>query len=189
MPSDPMVEHGPGLDPHIWFDPTQVIHWVDRIMRTLVHADPDHALAYRTNASNYQTELGALDDWIQEQLGVIPSDRRKLVLDHLAMGYFAERYGFEIVSALLPAFSSAAETSARDLAVMSNTIREQAIPAIFVGMDSNPRLAQQLALDLGIEVVQLYTGSLSSLTGPAATYQAMMMYNVLAIQQALSPGG
>jgi ABC-type Zn uptake system ZnuABC Zn-binding protein ZnuA len=108
-----------------------------------------------------------------------------LVLDHLVMGYFADRYGFEMISALVPAFSSAAEASARELADLSDIIRAEGVQAIFIGVDTNPRLAEQIAGDLDIEVVQLYTGSLGSPGGPAETYLEMMQYNVLAIKQVL----
>lgn len=184
-PSGGDSEQGEGLDPHVWFDPTMVSHWVDRIETALAQLNPDHAAEFHVNASRYRSELESLDGWIRDQLISIPGGRRKLVLDHLVLGYFADRYDFEVVSALVPAFSSAAETSAHELALLDTTIRSEGLPVIFIGMDTNPRLAEQLAGDLGIEVVQLYTGSLSRAGGPANTYIEMMQYNVLAMQRVL----
>ena len=65
-----------GLDPHVWFDPNQVVQWVDRIELALSRLDPDHAAEYTTNARQYTEELSDLDAWIQEQVASIPVDRR-----------------------------------------------------------------------------------------------------------------
>jgi zinc/manganese transport system substrate-binding protein/manganese/iron transport system substrate-binding protein len=180
-------EHGSSLDPHVWFDPNHVSHWVDQIELALTQIDPQNTISYQENAQKYRKELSSLDDWIQDQVATIPIDQRKLVLDHLVMGYFADRYGFEMLSALVPAFSSAAEASPRELAELGDMIDAEEIQAIFIGVDTNPRLAQQIANDLGISVIEIYTGSLGPTDGPAATYLEMMQYNVLAMMNALSP--
>jgi ABC-type Zn uptake system ZnuABC Zn-binding protein ZnuA len=176
-----------GIDPHVWFDPVLVSHWVDRIEQSLSRLDPAYAEEFKASASRYHDELSNLDQWIDEQVISIPAGQRKLVLDHLLLGYFADRYGFEMISALVPAFSSAAEASPRELAVLTEVILAEGVPAIFVGVDTNPNLAEQIAGDLGIEVIELYTGSLGPLGGPADSYLEMMQYNVLAIKQALGP--
>lgn len=180
-------EHSGGLDPHVWFDPAYVAGWVDRIELALSRLDPGNTEFYGKNAERYRSELSTLDAWIEEQAGAIPPVRRKLVLDHLVLGYFAERYGFEIISALVPAFSSAAEPSPRELAALSEAIDAEGIPAIFIGVNTNPLLARGIASDLGVEVVELYTGSLGPAGGDADTYLKMMQYNVLAIARALNP--
>ncbi len=185
--SDEDGEHGQGRDPHVWFDPQLVSHWVDRVEQAFARLDPLHAPDYQILAASYRNELAALDSWIRTQVDFIPVERRKLVLDHLVLGYFAARYNFDVVQALVPAYSSAAEPSPRELASLVEILSAERIPAIFIGMEANPRLAKQLAADLGIEVVMLYTGSLGPSGGPAATYLDMMQYNVLAIRHALAP--
>ena len=44
----------------------------------------------------------------------IPAERRLLVTNHEALGYFAKRYGFEIVDTIIASLSSEAGTSAQD---------------------------------------------------------------------------
>ena len=58
--------------------------------------------------------------------------------------------------------------------------------AVFVGTTVNPQVAERLAGDLGIRVVPVYTGSLSAADGPAASYVALMRYDVQALVEALS---
>ena len=48
-------------------------------------------------------------------------------------------------------------------------------------------LAESVAADLGIELVAIYTGSLSEPGGPADTYQDFMRTNVERIVAALAP--
>ena len=75
--------------------------------------------------------LEALDAEVRTNLEVVPPERRKLVTGHESMGYFASRYGFVLIGAIIPGISSQGEVSARQLAGISELIREQAVPAIF----------------------------------------------------------
>jgi manganese/iron transport system substrate-binding protein len=116
----------------------------------------------------------------------IPEQNRKLVTDHLAFGYFAQRYGFEMVGAVVPAYSTDAEPSARELADLNDKIKAQGIPALFVGITTNPQLTALIAQDTDVKLVSLYIGSLSKPGGPADTYIRFMQYDVNAIVQALA---
>ncbi len=179
------ADHG-GLDPHVWTDPNNVILWTETIAEALAQADPAHEEEYRQNAAAYIAELQALDAWVRAQVERIPPQRRLLVSDHLAWGYFADRYGFTQVGALVGAFSANASPSAQELAALEDRIRETGAPAIFIGFNASDALAQQIAADTGVRVVRLYTGSLTSPTGEAPTYLAFMRYNVEAIVSALA---
>ncbi len=181
---DQEQEHATG-DPHIWFDPNLVMIWVENITRTLSEKDPQNATIYQKNAEAYTAQLRELDQWIRQQVETIPPENRLLVTDHKTFGYFAERYGFTQVGAVLPGFSTLAEPSAQELAALEDTIRQLSVKAIFVGTTVNPNLAQRIAEDTGVKLVYLYTGSLSEKDGPANTYLNFMRYNVAAIVEAL----
>ncbi len=174
------------VDPHVWFDPLNVMVWVRNIARALRTLDPAHAEVYAANARRYEDELRKLDAWIRDQVARVPPEQRKLVTDHAVFGYFAQRYGFEQVGAIVPGGSSAAEPSAQALVALEETIREQKVRAIFVGKTVNPSLAQRIAEDTGVRIVFLYTGSLSAPGGPADTYLKLMRYDVTAIVKALT---
>lgn len=182
--SDEGDDHS-GADPHTWFDPNNVIIWVDNIEVAMSTLDPGNAQAYAENAAAYRSELAALDGWIRDQVDQVPLARRRLVTDHTAFTYFCTAYGFEQIGAVVPAYSTLAEPSAQELAALEETIKQYDIPAVFVGRTVNPDLAQQVAQDTGTELVFLYTGSLSEPGGPAADYVSFMRYDVSAIVQAL----
>lgn len=177
--------HHQGGDPHTWQRVANVKRWVENIHASLSQLDPANAEAYHAATEAYLAELDALDSDIRAKIETIPAESRKLVTDHETFGYFADEYGFTIVGALIPSLSTAAEPSAQALAQLQDQLAAEGVKAIFVGTTVNPRLAEQIAQDLGIQVVGLYSDSLSAPDGPAATYLDFMRYNVDAIVAAL----
>lgn len=170
--------HHGEFDPHVWMDPTLVAVWATEIAEALAEVDPPHGADYARRADACVGKLDELDAWIREQVAAIPCDRRILVTDHDVFGYFADRYEFTVLDTIIPGFSTVSEPSARHLAELREAIAEHSIPAIFVGSTVNPQVARVVADDLGIEVVVVYTGSLSEPGGSAATYQEFMRTNV-----------
>jgi len=177
-------EHTDG-DPHTWVDPNNVKIWVENIRSALTAADPAGEAVYRANADAYLKQLEEIDAWIQEQVAQIPPENRKLVTDHQVFGYFAERYGFEQIGAIIPGYSTAAQPTAQEAAAIEDAIRGLGVKAVFVGKTVNPSLAQRVAEDTGIRLVGLYHGSLSEPGGEAGTYLDYLRYNVTQMVNAL----
>jgi ABC-type Zn uptake system ZnuABC Zn-binding protein ZnuA len=177
-------EHESG-DPHMWLDPNRVVTYVENIRDGLVEADPEGAEIYQANADAYIAELNELDGWITDQVAQIPVERRILVTNHEALGYFADRYGLRVAGTVIPSLSSEAATSAQGMAAVIDKIRATNAPAIFLGEVENPALANQIAAETGVTVVDdLYLESLTD-GSPAATYIDMMKYNVSKIVEVL----
>ena len=174
-----------GVDPHVWFDPTIVVLWTQNAAAALGARDPANRGIYQANADAYVESLRSLDAWITENVAAIPQAQRVLVTDHFVFGYFARRYGFEVVGAVIPAYSSSASPSPQDLADLLGAIQEHGVKAVFVGLSANADATQAVAQDAGIQVVPLYTESLSEPGGPADSYLGMLEYNVNAIVEAL----
>ena len=178
-------EHDEGeIDPHVWFDVKNVMQWVEMIEQVLSTLDPANAPAYQAHAASYTQELEELDAWVVEQVAAIPQANRKLVTNHPSFGYLAGRYGLEQIGAVYPV-SPSAEPSARDIALLEDTIREYGVPAVFAESTVNPKLAQQVADDTGVELVALYSGSLGEPGSGAETYVLLIRYDVGAIANAL----
>ncbi len=176
-------EHG--VDPHMWLDPNRVITYVENIRDGLIQIDAQGAETYNANADAYINQLKELDAWIMEQVNTIPAERRLLVTNHEAVGYFAERYGFEVVGAVIPSLSTDAGTSAKEMSALIEQIKDSGAPAIFLGEVENPDLANQIAEETNAKVVaDLYLESLTD-GAPAATYIEMMKYNVTSIVNGL----
>lgn len=173
------------VDPHSWMDPQNVKIWADNIASALAEADPANADDYRANAEAYKSQLDDLDAWAMEQIALIPQENRVLVTDHEALGYFAQHYGFEIVGAIIPSYSTLSEPSAGELADLETAIQQFGVKAIFVGTSMNPSLAERVAADTGVKLVPFYTEALSGTNGPAPTYLDMIRYDVGAAVESL----
>jgi ABC-type Zn uptake system ZnuABC Zn-binding protein ZnuA len=180
-----LLSNADGTDPHLWLDPNNVIAYTENIREGLKQFDPDGAEIYDANASAYIDKLTELDAWINGQVAQIEPQRRVLVTNHEAFGYFADRYGFRVVGAIIPSFSSDASPSAQQMADLIEQIKVHQVPAIFLDASDNPDLAQQIASETDVKVVtDLHLESLTN-GAPAGTYIDMMRDNVTKIVKAL----
>jgi len=169
-------------DPHFWLDPNHVIHYAQQIRDGLIALDPRGESKYGRNTVEYVDQLEDLDRWIKEQVAVIPPEARLLVTNHESFGYFADRYGFEIVGTIIPSVSTGSSPSAQQMVALVEAINASNTRAIFLEAGSNPQLAEQLADEAGITVIaDLRTQPLF----PGEGYIEMMMYNARVIVDAL----
>jgi zinc/manganese transport system substrate-binding protein len=172
-------------DPHIWQDPTLVASTTDGIEATGLGFGRDPDLV-SVCADEYRAELEALDAEIAALIESIPPDNRVMVTSHDSLGYFARRYGLEVVGTVIPSNTTLAETNAADLAALSEVIAARHVPAVFTEELASTNDADALAARLGVPVVPLVTDALTSEPG-TDTYIGMMRSNAQAIARALSP--
>jgi ABC-type Zn uptake system ZnuABC Zn-binding protein ZnuA len=169
-------------DPHFWLDPNYGVHYTEKIRDGFIEVDPDGNAVYAQNAAQYIGKLGELDAWIVDQVSQIPAEQRLLVTNHESFGYFADRYQFKILGTILPSFSTGSSPSAQQLVQLIEAIRVTKTPAIFLESGTNPELAEQVAREAGVEVIEnLLTHSTSTPGG----YLEMLEYNTSAIVEAL----
>ncbi|MBM3667129.1 MAG: zinc ABC transporter substrate-binding protein [Actinobacteria bacterium] len=177
-------EHGhSGDDPHVWMDPTRVATAVPAIADALAEADPDNAEGYRERAREYVTELEALDGEVEEQLAEVPENQRELVTSHDALGYFADRYGFEVIATPFPASGPEAEPSAAAIVEVEEAVQASGVPAVFAEETDDPQVLEQIADRTGVEIVD---GLLVEAPGDAGSYVEMMRRNAELIAGALA---
>jgi ABC-type Zn uptake system ZnuABC Zn-binding protein ZnuA len=189
--SEKIIEASAGLtvvngDPHFWLDPAQVLTYVDNIRDALARIDPDGKNVYISNASAYKQKLIELDTWIKQEVEKIPPKNRLLVTNHETLGYFASRYGFQVIGSLLASLSSEASPSPRELAQLSDSLRALPVRIIFLEAGSNSKLGEQIASETNAKIItDLYLESLSPEGGAADTYLDMMKHNMSVIVSAL----
>lgn len=175
-----------GADPHVWFDPVRVSATLGELAE---HLTDDAGLAPDAVAdclSRYQAELAQLHDELVEILSAVAPADRRLVTDHDALGYFADRYGFEVIGTVIPSFSTMAETNPAALEELAEVIAETGVRAIFAEDHRSDDTIQALASRAGpVEVATLYTGSLGQPGSGADTYAGFMRTNAGIIANAL----
>lgn len=182
------ADQGGAPDPHFWTDPAQVLAVVDALEPLLAGIDGVDADAVRRQTAAYRADLEALDAEMSAAFGGIPAQRRSLVTNHHVFGYLAQRFGFEVVGAVIPGGTTLASPSAADLDDLATAVREAGVPAIFAESSQPDRLIQVLADEAGVDVdvVPLFTESLTAPGGGAATYLEMQRANTERITSGLS---
>ena len=176
-------DHG-DIDPHLWLDPSLVADAIGPIADRVIATTGADATAIEGCVDAYRSELLTLDDEIADRMDAVPAARRVLVTNHDAYGYFADRYGLEVVGTVIPSTSTMAETNAAELEELAAVVEREAVPAIFVDSDQDTAEADELAATLDIEVVRLRTDSLGD-DDATDTYVELMRTDADAVASAL----
>ncbi|MFO7299693.1 MAG: metal ABC transporter substrate-binding protein [Actinomycetes bacterium] len=177
--------HDPGdLDPHFWMDPLRVADAARLVAAALEEVDPGKGWMERAEA--YGALMESVHAEIEGLVGGVPEGSRLLVTNHATLGYFADRYGWEVAGTVIPGGSSTGAPSSGDMAALVRMIRERGIPAIFADATRNADVARAVAEEAGgVEVVELHTESLTGPDGPAPTLADMLAHDARAIAGAM----
>ena len=172
-------DHGhEGLDPHYWLDPENAKIMAEAIARELALLDASQAQFYADRASDFKAEIDQKFIAWQELLSVFY--KRQLAVFHDAWGYFAKRFGLEIVATFEP--FPGKSPSPQELITMQTEIKENQVKALFIEPQLSSEAAEALAQDLGVEIWRL--DPLGGTTGKES-YLELIDYNIQAIYGAL----
>lgn len=182
--------HSDEADPHYWLSAPNAIRMVENARDSLVEAAPDAADAIAERAAALIGRLEDADADIRGLIDEIPEDRRLIVTDHDALGYFIDEYGLTFGGSVFPSLDVTAEPSAQDVEELVATIRANDIPAIFTESAVNPALSGAVAAETDARLVDdpLYTDSLGPSGSGADTLDGMLLHNARIIHDALVAG-
>ncbi len=182
------ASEGGAADPHFWTDPARMVDVVTAVEAALLEVPGIDGAAIRANADGYLDELAGLDAEMTAAFAAIPDERRALVTNHHVFGYLADRFDFRVIGAVIPSGSTLAAPSAADLRQLASAVEEAGVPTIFAESSQPDRLVQVLASEVGVdvEVVELFTESLTEPGEGADTYLTMMRTNTERIAQGLT---
>ena len=177
-------------DPHLWHDVSLWQRIAKPIANFLIQKDPLHALYYAARAQEYEDKLKDLDEWVQDQISLIPENRRILITAHDAFSYFGKRYGLQVIG--LQGLSTDAQITPHDIQKAVYYCIQYDIPALFLESSIPPQsiLAVQKAAAAREKKItiapELFSDSLGDQTTTAHTYCDMIRYNVETIVSALT---
>jgi len=181
--SDEEHSHG-GEDPHVWLDMNRAAAGASLIGAQL--AERTGEATYATCGDEVASDIESVNAEVTAILDSVPDDRRILVTDHDAFEYFASTYGFDIAGVVIPGGSTLGDPSSAELAALAQTITDSGVPAIFANTADPQALSEALAQEAGgVQVVELYVGSIGEPGTPADSYQGMMRVNAQRIADAL----
>jgi zinc/manganese transport system substrate-binding protein len=146
-------------DPHLWTDPLA--------MKAVVAALADYLKAnlginVDAQSQDLQARLDNLNTQVADEVATLPIDSRKLVTGHESLGYFAQRYGFKLIGAVIPSLSDQADVSAADIATLKQEILDNHVKAIFAELGTSAAVIDEIGAETGANVVQLTTHALLS---------------------------
>jgi zinc/manganese transport system substrate-binding protein len=185
-------DHGPE-DPHVWLDPVRMADGARLIAAELAAVAPAvPAEEWEARGEAYATELLAVHAQMEELLAEVPAERRVLVTNHDALGYFADRFDFEVLGTVVPGATTQVEADPRQFAQLVETVEAAQVPAVFAENTDATTLAEQLASevlgrsDLEVDVVRLYTDALGEPGSGAETYPDLLVTNAELVAGALA---
>jgi ABC-type Zn uptake system ZnuABC Zn-binding protein ZnuA len=185
----PQIRRGGEVDPHWWQDPRNAARAVGEIRAALAAADPPHATAYRAAAQRYGARIAALDAAVARCMERVPAGRRKLVTTHDALGYYARRYGIQVIGTVIPSLSTAGQPSAGQTADLVRTIQRAGVSAIFAESSVNPKVEAAIASEAGAHVgPALWADTLGPRGSDGATYLQSIAANTRALVEGFTGG-
>lgn len=152
IPSGDRDQATGAADPHLWTDPLVMKQVLDALADEL-HARFGVKLSARCD--DLDARLERLDAEVRTMVASVPEARRRLVTGHESLGYFARRYGFTLVGAIIPSISTQAEVSASQLAALERILHASPVPAIFTEVGTPKAIVDALANDLKVRAVPL----------------------------------
>ena len=169
-------DHG-AIDVHVWTSPATLVDMVAPLAAELGTA---LSVDLTTAATALTASLNALDSEILDLMATLPDC--ELVTGHDELGYFAERYGCELIGTVIPSSTTTAEASAGQLAQLKKVIAERSAPVIFTSLGTPRAVADQIARESGVTVVELST----HVMGDATSYGDFMRRLATTIVEALA---
>jgi ABC-type Zn uptake system ZnuABC Zn-binding protein ZnuA len=170
-------------DPHYTADPRNGQRMVATLARAMADADPDHAEAYRANAKRVVNELADLHRDLRERAAAYRG--LKVATYHRAWGYFADAFGFDVVTTIEP--QPGITPSPAQLADTIRRLERAGAKVVIVETYSNHDQAKHVADAIGGRAVVLpsYVNGVAD----AKSYQDLFRHNVERVLEAARSAG
>ncbi len=173
----PLVTLGDGLpprsttsgapDPFLWLDLANAGQMVKALTDALVAADPADEAAFNAARDAYSAELTRTDDELRRVLG--PVAGRGLVTAKETFGWFAARYGLEVVGSVVPSLDGRADIPPQHLAALRQAIQAKRVKAVFAEVSVPDASVRSLAQEVGVKPVVGSDALLGDGVGQAGT--------------------
>ena len=175
-------------DPHVWLDPERMATAASLVATQLATTTGLDAAPFQQRAATYADAARAAEAEARALLAKLPADQRKLITNHDALEYFAQRFNLEVIGTVIPGGSTLAEPSAADLSELVALIKANNVKAIFSESTVSSKLIESLAREVGsqVSVVELSTDTLGEPGSPTATYPGLIVTTARLIANGLS---
>jgi hypothetical protein len=108
---------------------------------------------------------------------------------HDALGYYANRYGLEVIGTVIPSLSTAGQPSAGETAELTEVIEHEKVRAIFTESSVNAKVEQAIARETGADIGRaLWADSLGTPGSDGETYLKSLASNTRSLVDGLTGG-
>ena len=172
----------------MWLDPERMATAASLVATQLATTTGLDAAPFQQRAGIYADAAFAAETEARALLAELPADQRKLITNHDALEYFAQRFNLEVIGTVIPGGSTLAEPSAADLSELVALIKANNVKAIFSESTVSSKLIESLAREVGsqVSVVELSTDTLGEPGSPTATYPGLIVTTARLIANGLS---
>jgi len=164
---------------HVWLSITNAISQVRNIGNALAKLDKENESLYIKNTDEYIKRLEELRNELRESM--YDHSDVKMVTSHDAFPYFAEDFGFEIVSVIEK--EEGTSPTSKEMQEIIDVIKDNEIKAIFIEKNSSTKIANTIATESGARVFEL--DSITSGDGNLLDYENRMRENIKVIKESL----
>lgn len=134
-------------DPHVWLAPAESKIIAQNTLKALKEGFPQHAAIFDSNYKLLTTRIDSVAALIDRKLA--PLTNRNILIFHPALAYYARQFGMSQIALEL----DGKEPSPKHLKDIVDLARKQNIRVIFIQKEFDVENAQQLAREIGGEVV------------------------------------
>ncbi|MBC7472592.1 MAG: zinc ABC transporter substrate-binding protein [candidate division SR1 bacterium] len=138
-------------DPHIWLSPKMAIRQIQVIRDELIKIDIKNKDIYEYNSNGAINNLAQLDNEYETRLA--NCTKNEVITSHNFLQYLAKEYRFK--STPISGISPESEPSSKDLAQISQLVKEKGIKYIFSETLASPKLAETIAKETGAQILVL----------------------------------
>lgn len=178
-------EHDEEYDEHVWTSPDNAAAIVRALGKRAGELFPENAGEISANTENYAGEIDVIDS---EMKRLLSGEERYFIFgDRFPLLYFFQHYGLNYYAAF-PGCGSETEPSAQTMAFLLDKLGQpDAVKAVFCIELSGRKLADVLAEDTGLEVVEFHSCHNISAEDFAAgeTYVSLMQRNRQSLEKVL----
>jgi zinc transport system substrate-binding protein len=130
------------VDPHLWLDPLNARLMLEAIADELIKQFPEHEGIFQTNKSLYSGQLFSLYEEIDERMEKL--EAKSFMIYHGAYGYFADRFGLEMISIEV----AGKQATAAEIQEVIEHANEEGIKVVFYQDEFDDNQAQTVAEEI-----------------------------------------
>lgn len=171
-----------GDNPHIWYDTNTMIAFAKALAQTLASADPAHQADYQQRLARFERSMQPIETKISTLRGRL--DGTPVTATEPVFGYMFDALGMQVRNRSFQlAVMNGTEPGAAEVAAFENDLKTHRVRLlVYNGQTSDPLTdrMRRLAMESRIPVL-----AVTETEPPGRTYQAWMMSELDAVNQAL----